>query len=174
MLSYFTNIIYGKIPFSNGPARLSLNTSIVKLNISKMKTKQIWLNLPVKDMEKSKAFFKEIGFTPNPYHENSSHLGSFFIGEKEVVMMLFPEETFKKFTQNEIADTQKGTEILLNIDAQSKEEVDEMCQVVKNAGGKIYAEPKDAEGWMYAFGFEDLDGHRWSVLYMDRSKMPQS
>jgi predicted lactoylglutathione lyase len=138
-----------------------------------MKTKQLWLNLPVKDIQRSKAFFKEIGFTPNPMHENAEHLASFFIGEKNVVMMLFPEETFKHFTKNAIADTTKGTEILLNIDAQSKEEVDEMCALVKKAGGKVYDEPGDAAGWMYAFGFEDPDGHRWAVLYMDMSKMPQ-
>lgn len=138
-----------------------------------MKTKQFWLNLPVKDIKKSKAFFKEIGFTPNPYHENTDHLASFFIGEKDLVMMLFPEQTFRRFSGNEISDTTKGTEVLLNIDAQSREEVDEMCKAVKHAGGKVYAEPGESEGWMYGFGFEDPDGHRWAVLYMDMSKMPQ-
>ncbi|NNE77836.1 MAG: extradiol dioxygenase, partial [Pricia sp.] len=77
------------------------------------------------------------------------------------------------FTQNEIADTTKGTEVLLNIDAQSRSEVDEMAQKVRNAGGKIYAHPGESQGWMYAFGFEDLDGHRWSMLYMDMDKMPK-
>jgi predicted lactoylglutathione lyase len=137
-----------------------------------MKTKQIWFNLPVKDIQKSKAFYKEIGFKPNPMHENADHLASFFIGEKEVVMMLFPEDSFRHFTNHEVSDTRKGTEILLNIDAQSREEVDEMCQIVRNAGGEIYTEPMEAQGWMYAFGFKDPDGHRWAVLHMDMSKMP--
>lgn len=136
-------------------------------------TKQIWLNLPVKDLQRSKAFFKAIGFKPNPMHENADHLASFLIGENDFVMMLFPGKTFKGFTRNELADTQKGTEVLINIDAQSREEVDELCRTVQNAGGKIYAEPGESQGWMYAFGFEDPDGHRWSVLYMDMDKMPQ-
>ena len=80
----------------------------------------------------------------------------------------------RNFTQNEIADTKKGTEVLINIDAQSKEEVDEMAKIVRKAGGRIFAEPGESQGWMYAFGFEDLDGHRWSMLYMDMSKMPNA
>jgi hypothetical protein len=59
------------------------------------------------------------------------------------------------------------------MDAQSKEEVDVMAKRVKNAGGNIYTAPGEKDGWMYAFGFLDPDGHRWSVLYMDMSKMPQ-
>ena len=132
--------------------------------------RSIWINLPVKDLEKSTTFFKEIGFKQNPNY-NRSDGASFLLGEKEIVMMLFPEETFKNFTYNEIADTNKGTEVLLNIDAQSKEEVDEMAKTVKKAGGKIFAKPELSEGWMYVFGFEDLDGHRWSMLYMDFEKM---
>lgn len=134
--------------------------------------KTIWLNLPVKDIKKSKEFFKAIGFKENPRHKNAEHLGSFYIGENNFVLMLFPENTFKGFAQNEISDTQKGTEVLINIDAQSKSEVDTMAKTVQKAGGKIFAEPGESDGWMYAFGFEDLDGHRWSMLYMDMGKMP--
>jgi predicted lactoylglutathione lyase len=135
-----------------------------------MNTKTIWLNLPVKDVNKSKEFFKTIGFKANPMHENAQHLGSFLIGENNFVMMLFPNETFKSFTRNEIADTKNGTEVLINIDAQSREEVDEMAEIVRKAGGKIFAEPGESQGWLYAFGFADPDGHRWSMLYMDMSK----
>lgn len=134
--------------------------------------KSIWINLPVKNLQKSKAFFEEIGFTPNPnYNRNDG--ASFLLGDQKVVMMLFPEKDFKGFTHNEVADTKKGTEVLLNLDAQSKNEVDEMAKKAQKAGGKIFAEPSESEGWMYVFGFEDLDGHRWSVLHMDMSKMPK-
>ncbi|AEM69240.1 hypothetical protein Murru_0184 [Allomuricauda ruestringensis DSM 13258] len=133
--------------------------------------KTVWLNLPVKDIKKSKEFFKAIGFKENPRHKNAEHLGSFYIGENNFVLMLFPENTFKGFAQNEISDTQKGTEVLINIDAQNKSEVDTMAKTVQKAGGKIFAEPGESDGWMYAFGFEDLDGHRWSMLYMDMEKM---
>ncbi len=135
--------------------------------------KQIWINLPVKDIKKSKNFYRRIGFRSNPRFEHASHLASFLVGENNIVMMLFPEETFKNFSQNDIADTSKGTEILLNIDAQSKKEVDEMAVTVRKAGGRIFAGPGESQGWMYAFGFEDPDGHRWSMLYMDMTKMPE-
>jgi len=105
-------------------------------------------------------------------HDKAEHLASFLIGEHNFVMMLFPEKDFKGFVQNKIADTTKGTEVLLNIDAQTRAEVDEMAKTVRKAGGKIFAEPGESQGWMYAFGFEDLDGHRWSMLYMDFDKMP--
>lgn len=135
--------------------------------------KTIWLNLPVKNIQKSKAFFNAIGFRENPRHENAENMGSFLIGENDFVLMLFPEEQLKTFVGNEIADTSKGSEMLINIDAQSKTEVDEMAATVRKAGGKIFAEPAEVQGWMYAFGFADPDGHRWNMLYMDLKKMTQ-
>ena len=139
-----------------------------------MNIRSVWLNLPVSDVIKSRKFFGAIGFTENPLHKNAKHLASFLIGENNFVLMLFPNETFKNFTQHDIGDTKKSTEVLINIDAQSRKEVDEMAQRVLKAGGKIYAEPAESQGWMYGFGFEDLDGHRWNMLYMDVSKMPHN
>ena len=135
--------------------------------------KTIWLNLPVQDVQKSRAFFKAIGFRENPMHADAGHLASFFIGQHDFVLMLFPQQAFERFAGNSTADTGKGTEMLINIDAQSREEVDAMAELVKRAGGTIYAKPGEAEGWMYAFGFADPDGHRWSMLYMDTSTMPR-
>ncbi|KQX47118.1 hypothetical protein ASD40_17815 [Paenibacillus sp. Root444D2] len=77
-------------------------------------------------------------------------------------MMLFPESTFKSFTKNDIADTKQGTEVLLSIDTESKEEVDQMLEKAVQAGGTIYGEPHD-QGWTYGAGFIDLDGHRWKM-----------
>lgn len=135
--------------------------------------KQFWINLPVKNIAASKAFFSALGFEQNPMHKDAPHLASFFLGEQKVVMMLFEEQTFKTFTATEISNTNKGSEMLLNIDAQSREEVDDMAKKVEAAGGTIYAKPSEAEGWMYAFGFQDPDGHRWSMLYMDLDKLPK-
>ena len=136
-------------------------------------TKEFWINLPVKDINKSKEFFTKLGFLLNPGPGNSDASASFVIGNKKVVMMLFTESTFKNFTSNEIADAKKATEVLFSIDAESREEVDEMANKAVKAGGTIFGEPKDSQGWMYGCGFVDLDGHRWNVLYMDMSKMPK-
>lgn len=136
-------------------------------------TKEIWINLPVKDIDQSVTFFKKLGFTPNEKFPFTKTMASFFIGEKKFVMMLFINSMIEEFCQNKIADTSKGTEVLFSIDAESKEEVDEMLQKAEDAGGKIYAKGGEKDGWMYGGGFVDLDGHRWNLLYMDRSKFPQ-
>ena len=95
------------------------------------------------------------------------------VGEKNVMLMLFLEDTFKGFVQTELSDTSKYSEVLFSFDAESKEEVDEMLIKVEKAGGKIMGKP-DQNNWLYGFGFADLDGHRWNILYMDMSKMPNN
>ena len=135
--------------------------------------KSIWLNLPVGNIQASKAFFKLIGFRENPMHAQADHMASFLIGENDFVLMLFPEYAFQHFTQTAISDTSKGSEVLINLDAQTRIEVDEMADKVKKAGGKVFAEPSEVDGWMYAMGFTDLDGHRWAMLYMEMDKMPK-
>lgn len=136
-------------------------------------TKEFWLNLPVKDLRKSKAFFAELGFTFHPRHENSDEMAGMFVGKSPVIIMLFPENTFRGFTGADIADTSKGSEMLISFDAETKEEVDSILEKAVQAGGTLYGKPSD-QGWMYGGGFIDLDGHRWNVLYMDESQMPKA
>lgn len=135
--------------------------------------KEFWVNLPVKEISKSRAFFKAIGFTENVQFSENPTMASFFLGDKNVVVNFFPEDLFKSFSNTEIADTTKGTEALFSIDAQSPAEVDEVANKAVAAGAKLYANPGEKDGWMYGCGFSDLDGHRWNVLYMDFSKMPK-
>lgn len=137
-------------------------------------TKELWLNLPVKNVKRSKEFFTKLGFTFNTTHGDSDESACLLVGTKNVVVMLFAEPTFKGFVQNEITDTSKSSEILLSFDTESVAEVDEMAEKVREAGGTIYAAPAEIQGFMYGFCFIDLDGHRWNALYMDMSKMPQA
>lgn len=134
--------------------------------------KEFWLNLPVKDVKKSKAFFIHLGFL---FNENmggdAAHSACLLVGEKKIVVMLSDEATFKGYTGGALTDATKGAEILLSIDAQSKEEVDEMAKKAVQAGGSSNHKPTKMQGWMYGCVFSDLDGHRWNVLYMDMSKM---
>lgn len=139
-----------------------------------MATKQIWLNLPVKDVLKSRVFYSKLGFTFNERHsETDESAQCMLVGDNGFVIMLFPENTFKQFTKNEIIDTTKSSEILISIDAESREEVDQLTQKAKDAGAIIYAEPGESQGWLYGSGFSDLDGHRWNILYMDINKIPK-
>ncbi|MEP7093323.1 MAG: VOC family protein [Flavobacterium sp.] len=135
-------------------------------------TKQIWLNLPVKDVAKAKDFFWKIGFSFNEQHDTPSST-CMVVGEGNFVVMIFEESLFAGFSQNKLTDTQSSSEILISIDAESKDEVDALAEKVKEAGGNIFSPLAESQGWMYGFGFADLDGHRWNVLFMDFNKLPQ-
>ena len=135
-------------------------------------TKEIWVNLPVKNINKSVQFFMKLGFMLNERFPFTDTMASFFIGEKSrFVMMLFRNDVLEGFSGNKVSDTSNGTEVLFSIDAESPTEVDEMLQKAEAAGGTIYAQGGEKDGWMYGGGFIDLDGHRWNLLHMDFSKM---
>lgn len=144
---------------------------MLNLKYRKM-TKQIWLNLPVKNVAKAKDFFWKIGFSFNEQHDTPSST-CMVVGEGNFVVMLFEELLFAGFSQNKVTDTQSSSEILISIDAESRDEVDALAEKVKEAGGNIFSPPAESQGWMYGFGFADLDGHRWNVLFMDFSKLPE-
>ena len=133
---------------------------------------EFWLNLASKDLLKAKEFFSKLGFEMNNRH-SSSHMVSMFIGNKKTVLNLFSETLLQGFQNNKVTQTSESNEILFSIGAGSREEVDEMAKKAFEAGATIYAKPAEKDGWMYGCGFIDLDGHRWNVLYMDMSKMPQ-
>ena len=131
---------------------------------------QIFVNLPVKDLNKSKEFFEKLGFSFNPQFTNDQ--GACLIIGENIFAMLLIEPFFKTFTKKEIADAKKTTEALIAIDAESRQSVDEMVRKAVEAGGSTYRDADD-HGWMYAHSFADPDGHQWEVLYMDKSKSPQ-
>jgi len=133
-------------------------------------TKEIWINLPVSDVSKTREFFSRIGFSLNEQQSNDGMV-CFAVGEKQMTVLFFAEETFKNFTKSEISDPKSGSEVLISFDAASREAVDETARKVFEAGGTIFSEPSEIEGWMYGFGFSDPDGHRWNMVYMDFGKM---
>jgi uncharacterized protein len=86
----------------------------------------------------------------------------------EIFVMLLTQEKFQAFTPKPISDAIKSTEVLLALSTECREEVDGMVRKVVAAGGSTYNQPQD-HGFMYAHGFQDLDGHIWEALYMDMS-----
>ncbi|MDQ6420615.1 VOC family protein [Paenibacillus sp. LHD-117] len=133
--------------------------------------KDLWINLPVKDLGRSKAFFAKLGFVFHPRHEGRDDAAALVVGEQKVIVMLVPESTFQSYTGNEISDTSRGNEVLVSLGVNSKEEVDEILRNAVEAGGSVHGKPND-QGWLYGANFIDLDGHRWNLLYMDMSKAP--
>ena len=127
-------------------------------------TTKIFVNLPVKDLNKTVEFFTKLGFTFNPQFtdENATCM---IIGDNMYVMLLV-EKFFKTFTKKEICDSTKDAEVIVALSAESREKVDHMINRVIEAGGRESREPQD-HGWMYGRSFQDIDGHLWEIIHMD-------
>lgn len=133
--------------------------------------KQIFVNLPVRDLDKTVKFFTKLGFKFNPQFTDEN--ATCMVISENIFAMLLVEKFFKTFIAGKnISDAKKNTEVLIALNAESKESVDEMIKKAVQAGGKEFREKQDYV-WMYSRSFEDLDGHVWEILYMDESKMPQ-
>lgn len=129
---------------------------------------KIFVNLPVKDLERSKAFFTSLGFQFNPQFTDEK-AGCLVIGD-DVFFMLLTETYFKTFIQKEIADASRSTETILALTCDSKAKVDELVDKALAAGGRPFNESKDL-GFMYNRSFQDPDGHLWEFVWMDPAAM---
>ena len=135
-----------------------------------MKTNML-LNLPVKNLNRSIAFFTELGFSFNPKFTNEK--ATCLIIDENINVMLLVEEFYKTFTDKEICNTAISNEAIISISVASRKQVDEMIEKVIKAGESEYKEKKDY-GWMYQRNFRDIDGHHWEIFFMDESQIPQA
>lgn len=131
---------------------------------------QIFVNLAVNDLPKSKAFFERLGLTFNPQFTNDQ--GACLVLGENIFAMLLVKEFFKGFTGKPIADATQTTEALICLSCESRAEVDAIVAKALAAGGTAPRAPQD-HGFMYGHGFEDLDGHIWELAYMDMAAAPK-
>jgi len=125
----------------------------------------IFVNLPIKDLEKTKEFFTKLGYSFN--QQFSDDKAACLVIAENIYAMLITEPFFKTFIpNNEISDTSKTKEVLIALSADSRQQVDELTNTAVVAGGKNFRDPED-HGFMYSRSFEDLDGHVWEVFWMD-------
>lgn len=124
---------------------------------------QIYVNLPVKDLKRSVKFFSGLGYTFNPQFtdENATCM---IVGDNLFVMLL-TEKFFGSFTSKAIADTSKATETLTCLSCSSKQQVDDLVAKARAGGARVPRTAQD-HGFMYAHGYEDLDGHTWELVHM--------
>jgi uncharacterized protein len=127
-------------------------------------SRKIFVNLPVRDLQKSMAFFSALGFEFNPKFTDDK--AACMVLSTEGYVMLLTEPFFRTFTRRELADTSKHTEALLALSCSSRAEVDDLVKRAVASGGQHAMEPQD-HGFMYAWSFYDPDGHHWEVLWMD-------
>lgn len=130
----------------------------------------IFPNLAVKDLDRSVAFFTELGFEFNPQFTDET--ATAMIVNEHAVVMLLAEARFKDFTKKELVDPTKQTEAIIALSADSREEVDAFADKALSAGGSPANEPMDL-GFMYGRSFDDPDGHRWEIVWMDPAALEQ-
>ena len=131
--------------------------------------RQLFVNLPVRDLERSVNFFEALGFSFNPKFTNED--ATCVVISEHINVMLLTEAFFAGFTPRPVADARSATEVLLALGCDSREEVDAMVAKAVAAGAATPMDVKDY-GFMYQHGFEDLDGHLWEVFWMDEAQMP--
>ena len=134
-------------------------------------TTQIFVNLPVKNLNNSVEFFSRLGYSFHPQFTDEN-AACMIVGENIFVMLLV-ESFFKTFTPKEICDATKSTEVLVCLSAESREQVDELVRKAVAAGAMTPNPPKDY-GFMYQHGYQDLDGHLWELVYMEPGEAAQA
>ena len=125
---------------------------------------QIFINLPVKDLNKSIEFFSKMGYTFNK--QFTSETATCMIISETIFVMLLVENFFQSFTSKKIIDTGSNIETIIALSASSKEKVNELVDKAISAGATLPREPQD-HGFMFTRTFEDIDGHVWEIFWMD-------
>lgn len=132
-------------------------------------TKQIFINLPVKDLQKSVDFYTALGFTNNP--QFSDDTGKCMVWNENIFVMLLTHEKFSNFASKPIAESHSAISALFSLSVESPEEMNRIMTNGLNAGGTEPVKMRD-HGFMQERTIEDFDGHTWEIFFMDLSKFP--
>jgi predicted lactoylglutathione lyase len=132
---------------------------------------KIFVNLPVKDLARTKEFFGKLGYTFNPQFSDQN--AACLVISEDIYAMLISEPFFTRFTKKPIADAARTTEAIVSLSAESRAKVDELVDKALASGATAAREPED-HGWMYGRSFQDPDGHLWEFFYMDPSHIQES
>lgn len=128
-----------------------------------MKTKKIWANFSVRDLERTTNFYRRLGFKQN----GASHqLTSFFFGEENFIIHFFLKDILEPAMQGPITDPTAGNEIIFTLSADTREEVDSWVEEIRQAGGTLVSSPEAFGEGYYGFVFADPDGHKFNVFHM--------
>jgi uncharacterized protein len=127
-------------------------------------SRKIFVNLPVKELDKSIEFFTQLGYSFN--QDFTDETATCMVISDDIFIMLLTEAKFQEFTPNPICDATQHTEVLVCLSIDSREAVDAMVASAIAAGATTHNEPKD-HGFMYVHAFQDLDGHIWELLFME-------
>lgn len=127
-------------------------------------SRMVFVNLPVKDVQRSQAFFTALGFRFEPKYTGEK--SACMIVDDNIFVMMLDESYFRTFTKKELCDATRSTEVLIALSCDSRQQVDDTVAKAVAAGGSMAREPQD-HGFMYVHAFEDPDGHIWELAYME-------
>jgi uncharacterized protein len=125
---------------------------------------KVFINLAVKNLQRTKDFFSALGFGFEPRFTNED-AACMILGQESFVMLLV-ERFYKTFTSKQIADSARTSETIIAVIVESRAKVDQMVKKALSAGGAPFREPED-QGFMYGWSFQDPDGHLWEIAHMD-------
>ncbi len=133
-------------------------------------SKMIFINLPVTDLAKSKAFYEAVGAPNNPQFTDDT--AACMVFSEAIHVMLLTHDKWATFTSKAIPNAHESAQVLLCLSADSKEGVSDLVEKATAAGGKADPTPTQDYGFMFGRSFEDPDGHIWEVMWMDMSAVP--
>ena len=136
----------------------------MEAHVTAKRARKLFVNLPVRDLTRSMAFFSKLGFSFNPQFTDDR--AACMVVSEDAFVMLLVEDFFKGFTKKAIADAATSSESILALSASSRAEVDQLVEAAIAAGGTHALAPMD-HGFMYGWSFYDPDGHHWEVFWMD-------
>ncbi len=134
-------------------------------------SKQIFINLPVRDLKKATAFYTAIGATMNP--QFSDDTASCMVLSDTIFVMLLTHAKWAMFTKKPIVDARRESEVMLALSAEDRKAVDRITDTAGANGGKADVNPTQDHGFMYGRSFEDVDGHVWECMFVDMSQLPK-
>jgi hypothetical protein len=132
---------------------------------------KIFVNLPVQDLDKSMAFFQALGYQFNP--QMTDKTAACLVISEDIQSMLLTHAKFKELALRDVCNVAEGGEVILCLSCDSREQVDTLVQKAIANGGKAHEEPQDY-GFMYHYGFQDLDGHLWGLIYINPDHVQKS
>lgn len=135
------------------------------------RSRKVFINLAVEDLQRSVDFFTALGFEFDPQFTDEQ--GTCMILSEEAFVMLLGKSRFKEFIKKDLADSAAQSEVILALSAHSRVEVDELVEQALAAGGSPANDKMDM-GFMYGWSFQDPDGHLWEVFHMDPTAAPPS
>ena len=133
-------------------------------------SRKIFVNLPVKDLSKSRAFYGALGFSFN--EQFSDDTAACVVISEDICAMILTHEKFRQFTPHDVCDANEQSEVLICLSCDDRKSVDDTVAKAVAAGGRTFKEPMDF-GFMYGQSFKDPDGHIWELMFMDPTYVPK-